>query len=197
MKLRHAAVIAVAVILVVYVSAMNRSTAMAQDPESLEWFVVQDDIATPDANADSARALGRVARAIDLVVDEMVVRSVPDPVTAQRAKKRWSMIRSSPMGFRETSAHESAAAYTVNKSDQVRVCIRKNGVLQNFNDTVFVMLHELGHIMSESFGHNQEFQDNFSAAAMVAVDIGVYQYTDYSQTPTQYCGVDITMPAFS
>lgn len=57
----------------------------------------------------------------------------------------------------ETSSNEESAAYVVNKDKELRICI--DG--ENENDTMFVLLHECSHIMSKSYGHNEEFKKKY------------------------------------
>ena len=57
---------------------------------------------------------------------------------------------------------------------------------------MFVAIHELSHVASESIGHNKEFWDNFKFLLKEATDAGVYKMVDYSSNNTEYCGMTIT-----
>ena len=57
---------------------------------------------------------------------------------------------------------------------------------------MFVALHELGHLMTKSVGHEPEFWDNFKILLKVGIDINVYQHIDFNKNPTDYCGTKIT-----
>jgi predicted metal-dependent hydrolase len=57
---------------------------------------------------------------------------------------------------------------------------------------VFVALHELGHIATESIGHNKEFWDNFKWILRVAVKEKIYILQDFNKKPQRYCGIQIT-----
>jgi predicted metal-dependent hydrolase len=78
--------------------------------------------------------------------------------------------------------------YTINKGEQIAVCLEDS---KNFNDLMFVLIHELSHIGSESYGHNEEFKKFFNFLIKESVQIGVYSYQDYSKNPTGYCGMII------
>ena len=54
-------------------------------------------------------------------------------------------------------------AYSVNKGDELSICIREKDTeaFLDSNTVTFVAIHELAHIMSESTGHTEEFWDNF------------------------------------
>tara|TARA_Y100000389_G_C17352728_1_gene459344 strand:- start:407 stop:988 length:582 start_codon:yes stop_codon:yes gene_type:complete len=106
-----------------------------------------------------------------------------------KLKQRWKKIK-----LRETGKYDDSAAYTVNKSDELRICLRNNKTNQfeNENTMMFVALHELAHIMSDSYGHNKEFMDNFKFLLHIAVKLKIYEPENFSKKPTNYCGTDIT-----
>ena len=52
---------------------------------------------------------------------------------------------------------------------------------------MFVALHELGHLMTKSVGHEPEFWDNFKILLKVGIDINVYQHIDFHKNPKDYC----------
>ena len=63
----------------------------------------------------------------------------------------------------ERPIHEKEVGYTVNKGKEIRVCLRDE--MGNFieKDTVlFIILHELAHIITYSYGHTDEFWENYN-----------------------------------
>jgi len=52
-------------------------------------------------------------------------------------------------------------------------------------------MHELGHVMSKSVGHNEEFWSNFKFILQEAKNANMYQPVDYSKEPESYCGMEI------
>ena len=129
----------------------------------------------------------------------MYNHQLPSPAVSKRLAERWKKIRNNPAGLRETAFGETSAAYTVNKGEQLRICVRdekSDNLFENENDLMFVALHEAGHLMSKSYGHNLEFKENFRGITKIAVDLGIYKYVDYTRKPVTFCGVDITYPAY-
>ena len=57
---------------------------------------------------------------------------------------------------------------------------------------MFVALHEMGHVITESIGHTQEFWDNFRYLLEKAIALGVYSKEDFKNNPREYCGTQIT-----
>ena len=88
----------------------------------------------------------------------------------------------------------SHVAYSVNKGEELSICIRDKETDAFIDDNTirFVAIHELAHIMSKSTGHTPEFWDNMKYLLEVATSKGIYTPVDYSKTPTHYCGMDIT-----
>jgi hypothetical protein len=64
--------------------------------------------------------------------------------------------------------------------------------LIDINTLTFVALHELGHLMTESIGHEREFWVNFRYLIKKANQLGIYEPVDYSKSPQSYCGMEIT-----
>ena len=56
---------------------------------------------------------------------------------------------------------------------------------------MFVILHELAHIMSDTIGHNNEFRNNFKFLLDRASEINIYEPVNYQESPIQYCGLKI------
>jgi len=79
-----------------------------------------------------------------------------------------------------------------NKSILV-LCMRRkdNGQLHDQNTMMYVILHELAHMVNTEWGHEQDFWDKFHFLLQEAADIGVYVPEDYSKKPVKYCGLDI------
>lgn len=172
-------------------------------PITREQFIVQNNKHEPEwIGKEVAKRLATLARKTDTLVNYMYQNKAPNPEVSQRLYSRWQQIRNNPRGLRETAFGETSAAYTVNKSEQIRICIRDRSNndgephFENDNTSMFVLLHELAHIMSKTYGHGVEFKRNFAAITRLAETLGVYHPVDYSKQPTNYCGTDITNNAY-
>lgn len=85
--------------------------------------------------------------------------------------------------------------YTVNKGHKLAVCLStrdENEHLYDINNLIFVIIHELAHIGSKSYGHNEEFKQFFTFLLKKAIETGMYKYRNYSKNPVEYCGMEIT-----
>lgn len=100
-----------------------------------------------------------------------------------------------PDNFSETTPDAKYTSYSVNKGEKIVFCMRdkKDGEeLVKENIMTFVAIHELGHLMTKSVGHEPEFWNSFKLLLKVAIDNGIYKNIDFNNTPKDYCGVKIT-----
>lgn len=85
--------------------------------------------------------------------------------------------------------YNNEAAYSINKGERIGICLRKkNGNFENTNTMFFVLMHELAHIMSTKYAHDKEFWDNFALLIQAAQECNVYNYQNYDENPSSYCG---------
>lgn len=84
-------------------------------------------------------------------------------------------------------------AYSVNKGDELSICIREKKTEKFINDNtvIFVAIHEMAHIMTKETGHPPEFWDNMKYLLENAEEMGIYIPKDYSKEPVDYCGQEI------
>lgn len=97
--------------------------------------------------------------------------------------------------FEESEYEPDVSSYTVNKGEMIKFCVRhKNDDKDHhdFDTLLFVVIHELAHVVSITKGHNQEFLENFKWLLKEASQSGLYYPQDYSKRPITYCGVRVT-----
>jgi WLM domain len=98
--------------------------------------------------------------------------------------------------FSENDIQSSDTSYSENKGQRIVVCLRDKTKppypLVEINTVMFVMLHEMSHLMTETIGHTPEFWENFRRILHDAVKIGIYTPVNYSRQPTPYCGMIIS-----
>lgn len=171
-------------------------------PVTNETFVVQNNKYETDYDREQVGIrLSRLVQKADLLVDYMYKNSLPNKEVAHRLYKRWKKIRSQKEGFREVSKHEHKTAYTVNKDQQIRICVRDkvtNKLIPDENTSMFVVLHELSHVALPYLkdAHGVEFKQMFAYITKLATELGLYNYVNYSDNPVTYCATKITTPAY-
>lgn len=93
--------------------------------------------------------------------------------------------------------NSGVTSYTQDKHILI-LCLRKkeknaNGEneLHDINTIMFVVIHELSHMMNNLWGHKMDFWILFKFMLMNSVECGIYTTVDYSKNPIVYCGLKI------
>jgi predicted metal-dependent hydrolase len=88
-------------------------------------------------------------------------------------------------------------AYSENKRKLV-LCLRKKTAvggkyeLHDENTVMYVVLHEMAHMMNDQWGHDLIFWKLFKFLLVNATEAGLYKPIDYSKNPIVYCGLKLT-----
>jgi predicted metal-dependent hydrolase len=114
-----------------------------------------------------------------------------DEESVQRLVKGFSKTN-----IKETLPTSKFTAYSENKGEKLAFCLNKkkkdNSNLIDEHTLMFVAIHEMAHIMTESIGHKQEFWDNFQYLLEKAEEANIHKPKDYKNEPQEYCGMTIT-----
>ena len=138
----------------------------------------------------ASNLLARTTEKLEYLVENLGQR-YPDRDNVKRMVKNFN-----PTTIKETLPTSEYTAYSENKGEKLAFCLNKkksnNDNLIDSNTLTFVAIHELGHIMTESVGHTDEFWQNFKFLLENAVELKLYTPVDYKKEPENYCGMDIT-----
>jgi len=120
-----------------------------------------------------------------------------DPALAADPPVARFLARYQPDVFIENDMTSPDTSYSENKGQKIVVCLRDKTKAPEYplieiNTIMFVMLHEMAHLMTETIGHTPEFWNNFRRILHDAVKVGIYQQVSYASNPTPYCGMMIT-----
>jgi hypothetical protein len=118
-----------------------------------------------------------------------------DPSAMSDPRIKIMVSRFNPDNFTENDLDVDTTSYSENKGEKIVVCIRDKAPPYRFveeNTVMFVLLHEMAHLMSTTIGHTPEFWANFKRILHDAVHCGIYTTVNYTRTPTSYCGMTIT-----
>ena len=67
----------------------------------------------------------------------------------------------------------------------IQICSKH---IEELNEIIFVLIHELTHIYLKSEKHDHIFYRQFRKLLSIAVQNQVYIYNDYSKKPGKFCG---------
>ena len=84
--------------------------------------------------------------------------------------------------------NENIFAYNQNKGERISVCLEnEKGELNDINEIMFVVIHELAHIMTAEYEHNKEFWTCFKFLLSESIEIEVYDYINYNKKNKPFC----------
>ena len=149
-----------------------------------QFHLVRD---LPDQK-EAADMIAEIKRRLQLLI-KYCIQNHPNNKDVQILKQRFNQ-----NNIQETDLSDSGTSYSIDKGKEIHLCIRnkEDAKIHRINLLMFVTIHELSHLMSTSYGHNNEFGDNFVFLLKQATKIGIYQAVDYSQNNVKFCGMDVT-----
>ena len=103
--------------------------------------------------------------------------------------------RFNPDVLEENDITADSTSYSENKGEKIVICLRDKAPPHPFvdeNTVMFVLIHELAHLMTLSVGHTPEFWTNMRKFLQECIQLGVYRSVNYSKNPVNYCGMTIT-----
>lgn len=139
-----------------------------------------------DDSQEAANLIAQVRQKLVCLVNHMY-KTYPSNPKVIKLKNNFN-----PDVLKEGIDDPKYTTYTVNKGEEIVLCLRTNGKLVDINVLTFVCIHELSHIGNETIGHDEPFWDFFRELLLEAINIGVYTKYDYRAQNVQYCGMTIT-----
>lgn len=152
-----------------------------------------------DGNKYCVRERAKLQLAADLLANttqklkELVAylgKTYPDRANCKRLVENFN-----PQTVKEILPTSEYTAYSENKGEKLAFCTtttKKGDTLIDPNTLMYVAIHELGHLMTKSIGHTQEFWQNFKFLLQNAVKIKIYNPVNYKKKNKAYCGMKIT-----
>ena len=99
-----------------------------------------------------------------------------------------------PDNIIEAPLDEYNTSYCINKGQEIAICLREKKNHSKFfeeNTIIYVLLHELAHVMCISIGHGEEFTTNFIFLLNNAIEFKLWKPINYEKCPKPYCGITI------
>ena len=142
-------------------------------------------------NKESANLLADAITRVKTLLDHLKKSE------SQDIRTKTLLSRFNPDNITENDPQEmksGVTSYTVNKGEKIVVCLRQqNNNFVEINTLMYVIIHELAHICDiTSEQHDEKFWNNFEWLLEHSVNIGIYNYIDYSKDQEPYCGMNIT-----
>lgn len=144
-------------------------------------YIVRD---LPNA-IDAANKLSMINEKILLLIDHLD----ESEENVKRLKKNYR-----PESLSENTKDSIHTSYSLNKGEKISLCLREKSddvIFEDDNTIIFVVIHELAHLMTKSIGHTDEFWDNMRYLLEGARKVGIYKVVDYKKENVEYCGMYI------
>lgn len=135
---------------------------------------------------EAADLIAQIREKLILLVQHLI-KAFPNEDRTEQLKKNFK-----PDNIKEGIDDPNYTSYSINKGEQIVLCLRTNNKLMDLNTMMFVVLHELSHICTISIGHTPEFWENFKWILEEAINIGVYKKQEFKLNNVDYCGIKIT-----
>jgi len=135
----------------------------------------------------AANLIATIRNKLDLLMENLEKTHPSDDPRIIMLKKNYN-----PNRFKEGDENSGYTSYSINKGEQIVLCLRNKNKLVDINTMMFVVLHEFAHLATKSIGHTDEFWDNFKWILEESINIGIYIKTDYNKKAVEYCGMKIT-----
>lgn len=164
-----------------------------------KYHGMTDVISTVDNNSYSVRDLPDKHAAADMLATirarlvrlvDLASTTAPGETAGCNATIEQLKFRFDPNALSEIPPSYGGTSYSEGKS-QIALCLRSKpeGTMLDINTLMYVAIHELCHVATASYGHDEAFWNNFRWMLRVAVNSGLYQYQDYKANPQKYCGI--------
>lgn len=95
----------------------------------------------------------------------------------------------------ESPTNSEYVSYSVDKGEEISLCLRSKKILAKFHDInliMYVVLHELAHVATPEIGHTPLFKENFAFLTEFAIKKGLYNKIDFAIDTKEYCGLILT-----
>ena len=128
-------------------------------------------------------------------LNKLITKYREDPASSADPRTKVLIDRFKVENICENDITANSTSYSENKGEKIVVCLRDKEPPHRFvdiNTVMFVVLHEMAHLMTTTTGHTAEFWTNFKKILQDSVSVGIYTPTNYSRSPVSYCGMQIT-----
>ena len=139
----------------------------------------------------AADLLAKLRLRLQTLMDSLT-QAYPNKAQVQRLVQNF---KPDPSRFFESTPDAQHTSYSVNKGEAVHFCLRqRDGTEELVPEDVmmFVAIHEMAHMITQSIGHEPEFWNNFGWLLREAEQRNLYKSMDFKSHPVMYCGVSIT-----
>jgi predicted metal-dependent hydrolase len=170
-------------------------------------YKVHEDLTDPKFAAETMDALNQTAQQMITLLNRKYINNQQgiDSIKPEYRDIVQTGIISLTKNFKTANMEENIpersggdTSYVIDKGDVFAMCLRdpKNNnivdVSNDMNELKFVLLHEMAHLFTSTFGHDSLFWNNFKFILEEASLASVYTPINYKKSSHPYCGIIIS-----
>lgn len=167
-------------------------------------YKVHEDLENPQLAAETMDQLNKTAiTLINYLQLEYIDKDRINMISKDKQKTVLYGIKSLKKNYKTANLEENIpersggdTSYVIDKGEIFAMCIRdpknENKIDPKINDLTFVLIHEMAHLFTKTFGHDKLFWENFRFLLKEAAAIGIYESKDYKKNKSPYCGILIS-----
>ncbi len=168
-------------------------------------FKMQEDLADIEAAAVKMSELNQTAKKLIYILNDKYINNpngldiIDDKYKAQVRTGINDLTKNYTTPSLEENIPERSGgdtSFVIDKGDVFSMCLRdpkqNNKLEDDYNTLTFVLLHEMSHLFTTTYGHDISFWSNFKFMLTEAIAAGLYTSVDYKRVAHPYCGINIT-----
>lgn len=170
-------------------------------------YKVHEDLTNPTFAAETMDSLNQTAQQMITLLNSKYVNNQQgiDSIKPEYRDIVQTGIASLTKNFKTANMEENIpersggdTSYVIDKGDVFAMCLRdpKNNnlvdVSNNMNELKFVLIHEMAHLFTSTFGHDSLFWNNFKFMLEEASLASIYTPINYKKNKRPYCGIVIS-----
>ncbi len=169
------------------------------------YYKVHEDLDNPQGAAETMNKLNTIAMTLINYLEHKYnsIENIRYHIKPEYVSTVQDGIRALKRNYKTASLEENIpersggdTSYVIDKGAVFAMCLRdpknNNQLDDKINGLVFVLVHEMSHLFTRTYGHDASFWNNFRFMLKEASNIGVYTPINYNRTGSPYCGIVIT-----
>jgi hypothetical protein len=185
--MKETILISIVIIFIYFFLFINRNNLIYVESNTGTKFMVQKD----NLKKEKADLLGKIVENMFILKNHMVKNINNFNSFEPYIKQLKNNLSESRTVVYETDPESNLTSYSVNKGEELSFCLKskKSNQLHDINLLMYVAIHEMAHIACPEIGHGELFKKIFKKLAEEAINIGIYKKVNFSEVPTEYCGM--------